>query len=98
MFAALPRSPSGGLELLMSVARTGLPHTDRTLTAEDRSRERDATATAVARPQLPAPDHSPAVGNGSGPPPDSRTRVRELVPLQATFALLTISRSRSLWA
>ena len=41
----------------MSVARTGLPHTDRTPAAEDRSGDRDPTATAVARPQLPAPDH-----------------------------------------
>jgi hypothetical protein len=67
------------LELLMSVARTGLPHTDRTPTAEDRSSGGDATATAVVRPQLPAPDHRTAAGNGSGPPRDSRTRVRELV-------------------
>ena len=63
----------------MSVARTGLPHTDRTPTAEDRSSDRDPTATAVAWPQLPAPDHPAAAGNGSGPPRDSRTRVRELV-------------------
>jgi hypothetical protein len=64
----------------MSVARTGLPHTDRTLAAQDRSDDGDPTATAVDRPQLPAPDHSPAAGsNGSGPPRDSRTRVRELV-------------------
>jgi hypothetical protein len=67
------------LELLMSVARTGLPHTDRTRTAEDRSGDRGPTATAVARPQLPAPDHHTTGGNGSGPPRDSRTRVRELV-------------------
>jgi hypothetical protein len=67
------------LELLMSVARTGLPHTTRTETAEDRSGDRDAAATAVARPQLPAPDHSPVGGNGSGPQRDSRARVRELV-------------------
>ena len=62
----------------MSVARTGLPHTDRTPAAQDRTSDRDPTATAVDRPQLPAPDH-PAGGNGSGPPRDSRTRVRELV-------------------
>jgi hypothetical protein len=64
---------------LMSVARTGLPHTDRTQAAEDRSTERDATATAVGQPQLPAPDHSTAGGNGSRPPRDSRARVRDLV-------------------
>jgi hypothetical protein len=80
LFAALPPvALLGALELLMSVARTGLPHTDRTATAEDHSGDRDPTATAVDRPQLPAPDHSPAGGNGSGPPRDSRTRVRELV-------------------
>jgi hypothetical protein len=63
----------------MSVARTGLPHTNRTPAAEDRSTGRDPTVTAVAWPQLPAPNH-PAVGsNGSGRPPDSRSRVRELV-------------------
>jgi Protein of unknown function (DUF2637) len=79
LFAALPPvALLGALELLMSVARTGLPHTDRTPAAEDPSTERGPTATVVAQPQLPAPDHSPA-GNGSGPPRDSRTRVRELV-------------------
>jgi hypothetical protein len=80
LFAALPPvALLAALELLMSVARTGLPHTDRTPTAEDRSGGGDPTATAVARPQLPAPDHSAVGGNGSGPPRDSRTRVRELV-------------------
>ena len=52
----------------MSVARTGLPHTDCTPAAEDRSGDRGPTATAVARPQLPAPDRTPTGGNGSGPP------------------------------
>jgi Protein of unknown function (DUF2637) len=80
LFAALPPvALLGALELLMSVARTGLPHSDRTATAEDHGGDRDPTATAVDRPQLPAPDHSPAASNGSGPPRDSRTRVRELV-------------------
>ena len=80
LFAALPPvALLGALELLMSVARTGLPHTDRTPGAEDRSADGDLTATAVARPQLPAPDHPAAGGNGSGPLRDSRTRVRELV-------------------
>jgi hypothetical protein len=69
----------GALELLMSVARTGLPHTDRTPAAEDRSGDRDPTATAVAWPQLPAPDHRAVGGNGSRPQRDSRARVRELV-------------------
>jgi hypothetical protein len=67
------------LELLMSVVRTGLPHTHRTPTTEDRSTDRDLTATAVVRPQLPAPDHPATAGNGSGPQRDSRSRVRELV-------------------
>jgi len=80
LFAALPPvALLGALELLMSVARTGLPHTDRTPAAEDRSTERDPTATAVARPQLPVPDHRATAGNGSGPRRDSRSRVRELV-------------------
>src|SRR5215207_10133832 len=65
LFAALPPvALLGALELLMSVARTGLPHRDRTTAAEDRSGDHDDSATA---------------GNGSGPPRDSRTRVRELV-------------------
>ena len=80
LFAALPPvALLGALELLMSVARTGLPHTDRTPTAEGRSGDRDPTATSVARPQLPAPEHRTASGNGSRPQRDSRTRVRELV-------------------
>jgi hypothetical protein len=80
LFAALPPvALLGALELLMSVARTGLPHTDRTPTVEDRSSDREESATAVARPQLPTPDHTATGGNGSGPPRDSRTRVRELV-------------------
>jgi hypothetical protein len=80
LFAALPPvALLGALELLMSVARTGLPHTDRTAASQDRSADRDPTATPVARPQLPAPDHSPTTGNGSGPQRDSRARVRELV-------------------
>jgi Protein of unknown function (DUF2637) len=80
LFAALPPvALLGALELLMSVARTGLPHTSRTPVTQDRSSDRDTTATAVARPQLPAPDHSTTAGNGSRPQRDSRTRVRELV-------------------
>jgi hypothetical protein len=55
----------------MSVARTGLPHRDRTTSALDGS--------LAARPQLPAPDRSATAGNGSQPPRDSRARVRELV-------------------
>jgi Protein of unknown function (DUF2637) len=79
LFAALPPvALLGALELLMSVARTGLPHTGRTTAAQDRSADHNPTATAVVRPQLPAPDH-PAGGNGSGPRRDSRSRVRELV-------------------
>jgi Protein of unknown function (DUF2637) len=80
LFAALPPvALLGALELLMSVARTGLPHRDRTETAEDRSGDRDDTAAHLTRPQLPAPDGTAAAGNGSRPPRDSRARVRELV-------------------
>jgi hypothetical protein len=78
--------------LLMSVARTGLPHTDRTPAAEDRSSDRESTATAVARPQLPAPDHPTAGGNGSGPPRDSRTRVRELVARERATGIRLAAR------
>jgi hypothetical protein len=85
LFAALPPvALLGALELLMSVARTGLPHTNRTPAAKGRSAARDTTGTAVARPQLAAPDHRTAAGNGSRPQPDSRTRVRELVAHERT--------------
>jgi hypothetical protein len=81
----------------MSVARTGLPHRDRTTSAQDGSDDRDDTAAdrsrvavvadeddrLAARPQLPAPDHPASGGNGSGPPRDSRTRVHELSPTSA---------------
>src|SRR4029453_7908791 len=77
LFAALPPvALLGALELLMSVARPGLPHTDRTPDAEDRSADRDPAATAVVRPQLPAPDHRTTAGNGSRPQPDHPRRVR----------------------
>jgi hypothetical protein len=80
LFAALPPvALLGALELLMSVARTGLPHTSRTATAEDSNGDRGDTAAAAGRPQLPAPDHRTTAGNGSRPQPDSRARVRELV-------------------
>jgi hypothetical protein len=79
LFAALPPvALLGALELLMSVARTGLPHTTRTEAAENRGGDRDATAADLSRPQLPAPDRATG-GNGSQPPRDSRARVRELV-------------------
>jgi hypothetical protein len=80
LFAALPPvALLGALELLMSVARTGLPHTDRTPAAEDRSSDREGAAVPPGRPQLPAPDYSATAGNGIRPQPDSRSRVRELV-------------------
>jgi Protein of unknown function (DUF2637) len=92
LFAALPPvALLGALELLMSVARTGLPHT-RSPAAEDRSTERDATATPVARPQLPAPDHAAIASNGSGPPRDSRTRVRELVARERATGIRLAAR------
>jgi hypothetical protein len=94
LFAALPPvALLGALELLMSVARTGLPHRDRTTSAQDGSDDRDDIAadrssltvvaaddgSLAARPQLPAPDHTATTGNGSGLQRDSRARVRELV-------------------
>src|SRR5215218_6814041 len=80
LFAALPPvALLGALELLMSVARTGLPHESRTRLATPSSGDRDATAAPAGWPQLPALDRSPTAGNGSGPQRDSRARVRELV-------------------
>ena len=96
LFAALPPvALLGALELLMSVARTGLPHTDRTPADEYRSSDRDPTATVVAQPQLPAPDYPAAGGNGSGPPRDSRTRVRELVVRERATGIRLHARDTS---
>jgi hypothetical protein len=67
------------LELLMSVARTGLPYSSRIAAAEDGGADRDVNAATVVRPQLPTADPGPTAGNGSGPHRDSRARVRELV-------------------
>ena len=93
LFAALPPvALLGALELLMSVARTGLPHTDRTPTAQERSSNREESATGVDRPQLPAPDHPAAGSNGSGPPHDSRTRVRELVAQERATGTRLVAR------
>jgi hypothetical protein len=86
LFAALPPvALLGALELLMSVARTGLPHRDRTTSAQDGSGDRGRVAIVAAedgrlaaRPQLPAPDHPAAGGNGSGPPRDTRLAAREV--------------------
>ena len=93
LFAALPPvALLGALELLMSVARTGLPHTDRTPTAEDRSGDGDPTAIPAGRPQLPAPDHTAVAGNGSQPPRDSRARVRELVARERATGIRLAAR------
>jgi Protein of unknown function (DUF2637) len=93
LFAALPPvALLGALELLMSVARTGLPHRDRAATAAaaaqqgdrgDHSQDRTAAtaapaATTAAGPQQRLPGLQHSAGNGTGPR-DSRTRVRELV-------------------
>jgi hypothetical protein len=90
LFAALPPvALLGALELLMSVARCGLPHHDRTTTTAaaaaggaDRAQDPGRTAvdhapTAGPRPTLPG--RSAAAGNGAAPHRDSRARVRELL-------------------
>ena len=62
----------------MSVARTGLPHSDRTPTrriAATPRPHRDDCRPAAAPPTRPPRRRR----HGSGPPRDSRTRVRELV-------------------
>jgi Protein of unknown function (DUF2637) len=93
LFAALPPvALLGALELLMSVARTGLPHRDRPTTAaaaaqqgdrgnhpQDRTAATAAPAAAgAAGPQPVLPGLQPSAGNGTGLR-DSRARVRELV-------------------
>jgi hypothetical protein len=104
LFAALPPvALLGALELLMSVARTGLPHTSRTATTEPRSTNREDAAdgrssvavqdrTLALRPQLPAQDHSPTAGNGTGPQRDSRARVRELVARERATGTRLVAR------
>ena len=86
LFAALPPvALLGALELLMSVARTGLPHRDRPATAAAAPQQaargdhrKDRTAVTAARPQPTLPGLQPSAGNGTRPR-DSRARVRELV-------------------
>jgi hypothetical protein len=89
LFAALPPvALLGALELLMSVARTGLPHTSRTPASTppahgiagvtlDRTPSGNGhrTPTALALPQdrTPGADHDPAAA------PDARQQVRALV-------------------
>jgi hypothetical protein len=89
LFAALPPvALLGALELLMSVARTGLPHTSRTPaptvdasvaagialdpTASGNG-HRTPTTLALAQDRTSSADQDPA------PAPDARTRVRALV-------------------
>jgi hypothetical protein len=90
LFAALPPvALLGALELLMSVARCGLPHTSRTTTtatadagSADRTQNTDPTATdraPTAGPQPTLPGRTAAGGNGAVPHRDSRARVRELL-------------------
>ncbi len=90
LFAALPPvALLGALELLMSVARCGLPHHNRTTTtataaagSADRTEDTDRTATdraPAAGPRPTLPGRSTADGNGAAPHRDSRARVRELV-------------------
>jgi hypothetical protein len=95
LFAALPPvALLGALELLMSVARTGLPHTSRTPAptagavvpgaALDRSASgnghRTSTALTLAEPhdRSSSADHDPAAA------PDVRSQVRALVARERT--------------
>jgi hypothetical protein len=95
LFAALPPvALLGALELLMSVARTGLPHTSRTPAptagavvpgaALDRSASgnghRTPTALTLAEPhdRSSSADHDPAAA------PDVRSQVRALVARERT--------------
>jgi len=91
LFAALPPvALLGAVELLMSVARAGLPRTradtaapadvaDRAATAPDRTPGRNGQAPPAALPH-PAPhDRTGSAGNGTWPHPDAREHVRALV-------------------
>jgi hypothetical protein len=90
LFAALPPvALLGALELLMSVARTGLPHTSRTpapttgggaasavldpTTSGNGHRTPTALAPAIAQDRTPGADQNPAAA------PDARQQVRALV-------------------
>jgi predicted house-cleaning noncanonical NTP pyrophosphatase (MazG superfamily) len=90
LFAALPPvALLGALELLMSVARTGLPHTSRTtlpttpasvvpgVALDPRGRQRPPHSDH-ARPGRAAGPH-PGAGQGQAAAPDARRRVRVLV-------------------
>ena len=87
LFAALPPvALLGALELLMSVARTGLPHTSRTpaptvgavaagaaLDLAGANGHRTPTTLTLPQKRTPDADQDPAAA------PDARTRVRALV-------------------
>jgi hypothetical protein len=87
LFAALPPvALLGALELLMSVARTGLPHTSRTpgptvgtgaavTTLNLAGTNGHRTPTMLALPQ----DRAPGVDQDPAAAPDARQQVRELV-------------------
>jgi hypothetical protein len=87
LFAALPPvALLGALELLMSVARTGLPHTSRTpgptvgtsaavTTLNLAGDNGHRTPTTLALPQ----DRTPGVDQDPAAAPDARHQVRELV-------------------
>jgi hypothetical protein len=106
LFAALPPvALLGALELLMSVARCGLPHTDRTATtataapgSADRTQDPSRTATtaadrtAAAGPRPTLPGRTATVGNGSGPQRDSRARVRELLAAERATGTRLVAR------
>jgi hypothetical protein len=84
LFAALPPvALLGAVELLMSVARAGLPRTTPTPSADpDPSTAPDRTPSPNGQPApaaLPHPaPHDPA-GNGTAPHADPRAQVRALV-------------------
>jgi Protein of unknown function (DUF2637) len=103
LFAALPPvALLGALELLMSMARCGLPQTCRTLAtanaaagSADRTQDpgrtaADRTPAAGLRPTLPG--RSAAGGNGAAPQRDSRARVRELVERERATGTRLVAR------
>jgi hypothetical protein len=91
LFAALPPvALLGALELLMSVARTGLPRTNRTpdpagphaaalAAGADREPSSNGHRTPAALPHPDPHSHTAAAGEGATAGGDVRTRVRALV-------------------
>ena len=86
LFAALPPvALLGALELLMSVARCGLPHTDRTTTTPTTPARSAAHGASQAPPRRPRPQHRPAAAVAH-----HRSRQRRRTPWAHATAVVAV--------